>query len=231
MTTTTNDSNEFAFRVDLGAGIHFAEAFIVTPNPVTGNQETFRTLQPLQFVVKKGEATRIELILEPPSDLWRIIDVHLDADIHDRSFWGGDADAHHFNDENDDRHFELRQDLEDDQRAPEEQRNTVLEHDELWRTEPEVGSGVHVAVAITARLNPADRSVQAHCDVALIDTDSGGFLGIGTSSDVDQLEQRDIVIPADQTVDVLKDVDFSSNETVPERARVSLRLTNRRRPS
>jgi len=73
--------------------------------------------------------------------------------------------------------------------------------------------------------------VHCHCEVALIDTDSGGFLGIGTSSDVDQLERRDVVVHAEETVDVLKDVDFSSDEDVPERARVSLRLTNRRRPS
>ena len=101
----------------------------------------------------------------------------------------------------------------------------------MSRTEPEVGSGVHVAVSYTADLDPSDRSVSCHCQVALIDTDSGGFLGIGTSSDVDQLEKRDIVIPADKAIDVLKDVDFSSNETVPERARVSLRMANRRRPS
>jgi hypothetical protein len=67
--------------------------------------------------------------------------------------------------------------------------------------------------------------------VALLDTDSGGFLGIGTSSDVDQLEKRDVTIPADQSIDVLRDVDFSSDETVPERTRVSLRLTNRRGPA
>jgi hypothetical protein len=90
---------------------------------------------------------------------------------------------------------------------------------------------VHVAVAIIADFNPVDRSVRCHCDVALIDTDSGGFLGIGTSSEVDQLESRDITVPANLTRDVLKDVDFSSDETVPEEARVSLHLTNRRRPS
>ena len=224
-TTTDNDT---AFLVDLGTGVHFAEAFIVLPNPATGNLETFRTPHPVQFNVVRGQVTHIELHLEPPSDLWRILDIHLDADIHDRSFWGGDADHREFHI---DRTFELRQDLEDDLRAPEDQRNTSLHHEEVWRTEPEVGSGVHVAVAIIADLNPADRSVRCHCDVALIDTNSGGFLGIGTSSDVDQLERRDVVIPVDMTVDVLKDVDFSSDETVPERARVSLRLTNRRRPS
>jgi hypothetical protein len=73
--------------------------------------------------------------------------------------------------------------------------------------------------------------VNCHCEVALLDTDSGGFLGIGTSSDVDQLEKRDVTIPADQSIDVLRDFDFSSDKTGPERARVSLRLTNRRRPA
>ena len=102
----------------------------------------------------------------------------------------------------------LRQDLEDDPDAPEDQKNTRLHFEDVWQTEPEVGSGVHVAVSYIADLDPWDRSVSCHCEVALIDTDSGGFLGIGTSSDVDQLEKRDIVIPADQTVDVLRDVDF-----------------------
>jgi hypothetical protein len=227
-TAITTTDRETAFFVDLGTGTHFADGFIVRPNPVTGNQETFRTTQTVKFDVLQGQVTHIVLDLEAPSDLWRIIDVHLDADIHDRSFWGGDADAKDFHI---DHTFELRQDLEDDPRAPEDQRNTVLHHEEVWRTEPEVGSGVHVAVAIVADFIPGDRSVRCHCDVALIDTDSGGFLGIGTSSDVDQLESREITVPADSTRDVLKDVDFSSNETVPERARVSLRLTNRRRPS
>ena len=190
-TTTTTDNRETAFLVDLGVGLHFAEAFIVLSNPVSGNPETFRIPQPVKFEVKLGQVTRLELRLEPPSDLWRIVDVHLDADIHDRSFWGGDADAHHFNDPGEDRHFELWQDLEDEPQAPEDQRNTVLDHDEVWRTEPQVGSGVHVAVAITARLDPSDRSVHCHCEIALIDTDNGGFLGIGTSSNVDQLEKRD----------------------------------------
>ena len=225
---TTTDNREQAFKVTLGVGIHFAEGFIVLPNPVTGNQETFRTKTPLRFEVQQGQLTSIELELEPPSDLWRIIDVFLDADIHDRSFWGGDADAHHFQIP---RSFELRQDLEDDPDAPVDQRNTKLHFEDVWRTEPEVGSGVHVAIAYIADLDPTDRSVNCHCEVALIDTDSGGFLGIGTSSDVDQIEKRDISIPADQTVDILKDVDFSSNETVPERAHVSVRMTNRRRPS
>ncbi len=219
------------FILDLGTGRHFAEAFIVLPNPVTGTPETFRTLQPVRFEVQKGQMTSIQLDLEPPSDLWRIVDVHLDADIHCRSFWGGDSDAHHFNDPADDRHFELRQDLEDDPNAPEDQRNTVLQHDEVWRTEPEVGSGMHVAVTITARFEPSDRSVHCHCQIALVDTESGGFLGIGTSYNVDQLETRDVVVPADQSIDVLKDFDFSSGEVVPERARVSLSVTNRRRPS
>lgn len=233
VTAITADDSPTPFLVDLAIGVHFAEAFIVRPNPVTGNPETFRTAQPVEFVVEtvQHQLTRIELQLEPPSDLWRIVDVHLDADIHDRSFWGGDADARHFNDDHDDQHFELRQDLEDDPRAGENQRNTVLHKEAAWRTEPEVGSGVHVGVAITLDLNPADRSVHCHCDVALIDTDNGGFLGIGSSVNVDQLERRDVTIPADQTVDVLKDIDFSSDETVPERARVSLRVTNRRRPS
>lgn len=170
----------------------------------------------------------LDLELEAPSDLWRVVSIDLDADIHDRSFWGGDADHKRLPVK---ASFELRQDLDDDAEAPEEQRNTLLHYENVWRTEPEVGSGVHVALAIRADLDPSDRSVNCHCDVALIDTDSGGFLGIGTSSDVDQLEQRDINVPADQTVDVLKDFDFSSDETVPERARVTLRVTNQRRSS
>jgi hypothetical protein len=125
----------------------------------------------------------------------------------------------------------LRQDLEDDADAPEDQRNTKLHFEDVWWTEPEVGSGVHVAVSYIADLNTSDRSVRCHCEVALLDTDSGGFLGIGTSSNVDQIERRDVVVPADKSVDVLTAVDFSSHETVPERARVSLSLTNRRRPS
>jgi len=227
-TAMTTDKREMAFQVELGVGPHFADAFIVIPNPVTGNQETFRTVKPLEFKVHLGLITTIVLDLEPPSDLWRVIDIQLDADIHDRSFWGGDADAKvlHI-----DRYFELRQDLEDDPGAPEDQRNTVLHYENVWRTEPEVGSGVHVAFSIIADLNPTDRSVTCHCDVALIDTDSGGFLGIGTSSDVDQLESRDFTVRADEIKTVLKDVDFSSDETVPERARVTLRVTNRRRPS
>jgi hypothetical protein len=226
-TAVTTDNPETAFFVDLGVGTHFAEGFIVLPNPATGNPETFRTARPARFDVALGEVTRIELRLEPPSDLWRIVDVHVDADIHDRSFWGGDADAHDFHI---DRPFELRQDLEDNPQAPADQRNTVLHHEEVWRTEPAVGSGVHVAVSIIADLNPADRSVRCHCEVALIDTDSGGFLGIGTSANVDQIERRDVVVRVDKTVEMLKNVDFSSDESVPERARVSLRLTNRRRP-
>lgn len=228
VTATTTDNREEAFRVQLGTGTHFAEGFIVLPNPVSQNLETFRTTRPLKFDVHQGQLARIELDLEPPPELWRIVDVHLDADVHDRSFWGGDADARVFHI---DRSFELRQDLEDEPDAPEDQRNSVLHHADVWRTEPEVGSGVHVAVSYIADLDPSDRSVRCHCEVALLDTDSGGFLGIGTSSDVDQLEVRDVVIPEDQSVDVLRDVDFSSNESVPERARVSLILTNRRRPS
>ena len=73
--------------------------------------------------------------------------------------------------------------------------------------------------------------MKCHCDVALIDTDSGGFLGIGTSSDVDQLESRDVRIPADGSVVVLNNISFSSDEAVPERATVTLMLSNRRRPS
>jgi hypothetical protein len=224
---TTTDNREDAFRVRLGTGTHFAEGFILLPNPVSGNLETFRTKSALKFEIQQGQLTRIELELEPPSDLWRVIDVHLDADIHDRSFWGGDADARNFQI---DRSFELRQDLEDDPDAPADQQNSKLHHQDVWRTEPAVGSGVHVAVSYIADFDPSDRSVTCHCEVALLDTDSGGFLGIGTSSDVDQLETRDVTIPADQSLDVLRDIDFSSNETVPERARVSLRLTNRRRP-
>lgn len=227
-TAMTTGNRETAFMVNLEAGTHFAEGFIDLPNPATGQVETFRTMRPLKFDVEAGNLSRIELYLDPPSDLWRIIDIHLDADIHDRSFWGGDADAHHFVI---DRSFELRQDLEDEPDAPDDQRNTVLHHEEVWRTEPEVGSGVHIAVSFIADLDPADRSVKCHCEIALIDTDSGGFLGIGTSSDVDQIERRDVRISADGAVDVLKDVDFSSNETVPERARVSLQLKNRRRPT
>jgi len=215
-------------QIALGTGIHFAEGFIVMPNPVTGNPETFRTAQALEFKIEKGKSVPVDLKLEPPSDLWRVIDVHLDADIHDRSFWGGDADSHHFIE---DWHFELRQDLEDDPLAQADQQNTVLHFEQVWRTEPEVGSGVHVALSIIADLNTADRSIKCHCEVALIDTDSGGFLGIGTSSDVDQLEKRDVVVPADGSTDVLVGVNFSSDEDVPERAAVSLRLTNRRRPS
>jgi hypothetical protein len=226
---TTSADPETSFRVRLGSGTHFAEGFILRPNPATGNLETFRTKHPLKFEIRQGELTFIDLELEPPPDLWRIIDVHLDADIHDRSFWGGDADAHNFHI---DRWFELRQDLEDDPDAPEDQQNSLFHFPgDAWRTEPAVGSGVHVAVSYIADLDPSDRSVHCHCEVALIDTDSGGFLGIGTSANVDQLEQRDVVVRADESVDVLRDVDFSSNETVPERARVSLRLTNRRRPS
>ena len=229
---TTSDHDEGAI-LEMEAGEHLADAFIALPNPVTGHLETFRTITPVEFAIDPGAVTRIELVLEPPSDLWRVIDVHLDADIHDKSFWGGDADAHHFiMDRPGDRSgFELRQDLGDDPNAPEEQQNTRLHHEETWRTEPEVGSGVHVAVALSADLTPDDRSVSCHCDVALIDTDAGGFLGIGTSVDVDQIESRDIVIAADQSEDVLVDVDFASDEEVPERARVSLRLTNRRRPA
>jgi hypothetical protein len=225
---TTADNREESFRVTLGAGTHFAEGFIILPNPITGNQETFRTKAPVKFEIVKGQLTFIQLDLEPPSDLWRVVDIHLDADIHDRSFWGGDSDSRAFSIP---RSFELRQDLQDDSSAPEDQRNTRLHFEDVWRTEPEVGSGVHVAVSYTADFDPTDRSVHCHCEVALIDTDSGGFLGIGTSVEVDQIERRDVVIPADQSVDVLKDVDFSSDEDVPERARVSLRMTNRRRPS
>lgn len=227
-TLVTTDNEETAPAVVLGTGTHFAEAFIVMPNPASGNLETFRTARPVKFDVHRNQLTRLRLELEPPPDLWRIVDVHLDADVHDRSFWGGDADHREFHI---DRSFELRQDLEDEPRAPADQQNTVLHHEEVWRTEPEVGSGVHVAVALIADLNTADRSVRVHCDVALIDTDSGGFLGIGTSSDVDQLESRDVVVPADKSVDVLTNVAFASQETVPERATVTLRLTNRRRPS
>jgi hypothetical protein len=233
VTAVTNDDPITPFIVDLAVGFHFAEAFIVLPNPVSGNLETFRTKEPLKFLVNPVQSplTRIELHLEPPPDLWRIVDVHLNADIHDRSFWGGDADARQFNADHDDQHIELRQDLDDDPRAPENQRNTILHAEKAWRTEPEVGSGVHVGVAMTLDLNPADRSVRCQCDVALIDTDNGGFLGIGSSVNVDQLEHRDVPIPADQTIDVLKDIDFASDEAVLERARVSLRVTNRRRPS
>jgi hypothetical protein len=225
---TTTDNRETAFRVTLGSGTHFAEGFIVLPNPATGNLETFRTPQALKFEVQQGQLTFIELDLEPPPDLWRLLEVHLDADVHDRSFWGGDADHKEFHP---DRAFELRQDLEDDPDAPPDQRNTVLQFKDVWRTEPEVGSGVHVAVRYTADLDPSDRSVRFQVDVALIDTDSGGFLGIGTSYDVDQLEHRDVVVPADGVVEVLTNAGFSSDETVPERATVSLRIANRRRPS
>ena len=82
-----------------------------------------------------------------------------------------------------------------------------------------------------ADLDTATRNVRIHVDVALIDTDDGGFLGIGSSFAVDQLEQRDVIVAADTTEVVLQDVDFASNETVPERARVNLRISNRRRPS
>lgn len=215
-------------QVTLGTGTHFAEAFIVLSNPVSGNPETFRTKSPLKFDVDKNGIVSIDLKLAPPSDLARTIDVHMESDIHDRSFWGGDADHKEFSD---DWHFDLQQDLNDNPLAPEDQQNTVLHYENVWRTEPEVGSGVHVAISIIADLKPSDRSVDCHCEIALIDTDSGGFLGIGRSSDVDQLEVHDVNIPADQFKDVLVKVNFSSDETVPERAQVSVRLTNRRRPS
>jgi hypothetical protein len=227
-TATTTEDRETAFLIELGTGVHFAEAFILLPNPISGNPETFRTPKPLEFQIDQGQVTHIQLHLEPPSDLWRIVDIHLDADIHDRSFWGGDADARRIIM---DPSFELRQDLEDDPDAPDDQRNSVLHYEKAWRTEPAVGSGVHVSFVIIADLEPADRSVRCHCEVALIDTDDGGFLGIGSSHSVDQLEVRDDVIPADGTIDILRDFDFSSNETVPERARVTLTLHNRRRPS
>ena len=227
-TFMTTDNPEQAYLLELEAGGHFAEGFILLPNPLTGRLETFRTIKPVEFQVIAGQTVRVDLHLDPPSDLWRIVDVDLDADIHDRSVWGGDADHKRLPIR---ASFELRQDLEDDPEAPEDQRNTVLHCENVWRTEPEVGSGVHVAMSIIADLDPNDRSINCHCEIALIDTDSGGFLGIGTSSDVDQLERRDENIQPDQTVDVLTNFDFASQETVPERARVTFRLTNRRRPS
>lgn len=227
-TYITTDNLEQAYLLKLEAGTHFAEAFILLPNPVTGQLETFRTPKPVPFEVIAGQTVRVDLVLEPPSDLWRVVEVDLDADIHDRSFWGGDADHKRLPIK---ASFELRQDLGDDPDAPREQRNTVLRYQSVWRTEPEVGSGVHVAMSIIANFEPSDRSVKCHCEIALIDTDSGGFLGIGTSSDVDQLEKRDVSVAADQTADVLVDFDFASDETVPERARVTCRLKNRRRQS
>ena len=98
-----------------------------------------------------------------------MIDVDLVADIHDISFWGGDADHKILPIK---ASFELRQDLDDDPDAPEDQKNTVLHYENVWRTEPEVGSGVHVALSIIADLKPADRSVACKCDIALIDTTS-----------------------------------------------------------
>jgi hypothetical protein len=88
------------------------------------------------------------LQLEPPPDLWRVLDTHLKAGVHDRSFWGGDADARDFDVT---WGFELRDDVLEDPNAPSDQRNSKLHDRQEWRTEPEVGSGVHVTVNVTGR--------------------------------------------------------------------------------
>ena len=64
-------------------------------------------------------------------------------------------------------------DLEDEPDAPEDQRNSKPHFEDVRRAEPQVGSGVHVAISYIADLDPSDRSVNCHCEVALIDTDLG----------------------------------------------------------
>lgn len=234
VTTQGDGHNELVNSVILPAGTHFADAYMVLTNPITGNEETFRTKQTLKFEVINGGTVSIDLELVPPPDLWRILDVDLHADIHDRSFWGGDADHNDFRSSG--WTLSLQQDLDDSPYAPAGQVNTVLYVEKTFSS-PEVGSGVHVIVLVKATLNPADRSIACHCEVSLIDTSDGGIpilgpiVGINPYYTVDQREIIDVVIPADDSKDVLINKDFGSDEAVPERATVSLRLTNRHRPS
>lgn len=225
---TTTDRREQATWVKLGAGKHFADAFALLPNPASGAMETWRTPQPAQFDLARDGFFFVTVDLVPPPELWRILDVAIEADIADRSFWGGNADQgvrkHVWS-------MELRQDLTDDPNAAEDERNTLLEDEQVWTTRPQVGSGVHVAVGIKATLDPASRAIGCEVRVALIDTDDGGFLGIGTSSDLEDLVERKVLVAADTTETVLADHDLASSDTVPEYARVTLRITNRRRPA
>jgi len=201
---------------------------MIVKNPASGHDETFRTTAPAEFTVTAGGSVDVVLRLEPPDDLWRVIEVVIDADIHDRSFWGGDSDARHIILTPS---FELRQDLSDPPGAGEEERNTVLSAEHYWRTEPAVGSGVHVGLSLTAKCDPADRSVSCHCRTALYDTSDGGIFGLLTSYEVDQIDEQDVRVAADQTRVVLNGAAFASDETVPERATVTVKITNRRRPS
>lgn len=203
--------------IALEEGTHFIDAWEQLPDPNTGDLVLFRTSPGAQkFDITAGATTVVVLRLEPPPDLWRVLDVHLTADVHDRSFWGGDADARAFDVT---WPIELRDDVLDDPSAPADQRNSKLQDTGSWRTEPEVGSGVHVTVTVTAVLHPADRSIACHVVVSLVDVEQG---------ETDQTEVRDVtVLPDAPELDVLDAFDFSSDETVPERARVSLRLRNR----
>lgn len=115
--------------------------------------------------------------------------------------------------------------------APDDEGNTVLTYKSYWQTEPEVGSGIHVGVAIEATFNPADRSVSCHCRTALFDTSDGGIFGLFTQHEVDEVDERTVSVAADATLTVLSNASFESDETVPERATVTLTITNRRRPS
>ena len=207
--------------ISLEEGLHVIDAWELLPDPNTGEPVLFRSAPAAQeFKIVAGATTVVRLLLEPPPDLWRVLDVHLQASIHDRSFWGGDADARDFDVV---WGFELRDDVLDDPNAPGDQRNSKLFDQQGWQTEPEVGSGVHVTVNVTGQLNPVDRTIICHVTVSLVDTEQG---------QTDQTEVRDLVVkPDDPEVNVLKDFNFASDEIVPERAQVSLWLRNRRRPT
>lgn len=214
-------SNPARQLIPLEEGKHVIYAWELLPDPNTGEPVLFRSAPAAQeFKIVAGGTTVVRLVLEPPPDLWRVLDVHLKASIHDRSFWGGDADARDFDVV---WSFELRDDVLDDPNAPPDQRNSKLVDQQGWQTEPEVGSGVHVTVNVTGHLNPADRTIVCHVIVSLVDAEQG---------ETDQTEVRDITVKPDNSeVNILKDFNFSSDETVPERAQVSLWLRNRRRPT
>ncbi|MBD2755680.1 hypothetical protein [Spirosoma validum] len=212
-------------HVLLTEGKHVAEAFMVLPDPETGRQETYQTEGPVYFTIEPGGRSSIELNLTPPPDLWRIIGVHVEVTIIDRGFLGRTVSKSFTNHWS----FGLQKDLTDSPYAPASQLNTVLRAEHTWKTK-EVGDGVRVDLIITATLNPDDRSVQCHCAAVLIDTDDGGFLGIGSSFSIDGRIEKDVLLLKNDTQVVFKNNSLVSDETLSEKAIISLTLSNFRRP-
>jgi hypothetical protein len=221
-TTTTrvggNDQIGFEF-IDVKAGRYLIRASDLVIDRATNVAIEWKSKE---VDIRIGDGDFIDgVVLEllPPPGLARSIEVKTHHDIVDRVVVGKDRWGH----------FDMNGsvllafDPKDSPSAPPEQQNTKFS-DEWDRTTPEVGSGVHVRVLVTARLrpNPPASSVPFDgaviCDIKIVFFDSGE----GETNVV--IEQDDIVLEVEKSHTL--PYNEASDDTVPERASGTITITN-----